>query len=172
MPKIMLIIVVFITFSYMGFIYGESFKKRLEDLKECYKGILLLNNQIVYNTTPLPEAFEIIAKKLRKPFQDILNSVSTNLFEGSNLNVYQAFEHSYNPHKENIFLKNEDIKVICDLLNSLGDSGIYGQEKIFKLTLENLKTNINEAEELSNKNRKLYRYVGICFGAMISIILI
>jgi stage III sporulation protein AB len=172
MIKLMLIIVVFIIVSYIGFIYGESFKKRLEDIKECYKAIMLLNNQIVYTSTPLPEAFEIIAPKLRSPYSDMLVSVATSLCEGNNDNVYQAFVYSYNQNRENIFLKNEDLKVIKDLLNSLGDISSYGQEKIFKLALENLKANIDEAKELSNKNTKLYRYVGICLGAMIAILLI
>ena len=172
MLKIMLLIVIFITCSYLGFIYGESYKKRLEDLKECYKAILLLHNQIVFNNTPLPEALSLIANKVVEPYCRMFSIISSDLYDGKKEDVYEAFKDSYHEHEENIFLNKEDIKVICDLINSLGDSGVYGQEKIFKLTLENLKTNIDEAEELSNKNRKLYRYLGICFGAMISIILI
>ena len=168
----MLIIVIFITCSYLGFIYGESYKKRLEDLKECYKGILLLHNQIMFNNTPLPEALSLIASKVSEPYHTILTLVSSDLYDGKKENVYEAFKDSYRKQEQNIFLNKEDIKVICDLINSLGDSGVYGQDKIFQLTLGNLKTNIEEAEELSNKNRKLYRYLGICFGAMISIILI
>jgi stage III sporulation protein AB len=168
----MLLIVIFITCSYLGFIYGESYKKRLEDLKECYKAILLLHNQIVFNNTPLPEALSLIANKVGEPYCSMFSIISSDLYDGKKEDVYEAFKDSYHEHEENIFLNKEDLKVICDLINSLGDSGVYGQEKIFKLTLGNLKTNIEEAEELSNKNRKLYRYLGICFGAMISIILI
>lgn len=172
MLKIMLLIVIFITCSYLGFIYGESYKKRLDDLKECYKAILLLHNQIVFNNTPLPEALSLISNKVVEPYSRMISTISSDLYDGKKEDVYEAFKDSYDEYEENIFLKKEDIKVICDLINSLGDSGVYGQEKIFKLTLENLKTNIEDAEELSNKNRKLYRYLGICFGAMISIILI
>jgi stage III sporulation protein AB len=126
----------------------------------------------MFNNTPLPEALYLIASKVSVPYHTILTLVSSDFYDGKKENVYESFKDSYHEQEQNIFLNKEDIKVICDLVNSLGDSGVYGQDKMFQLTLENLKTNIEEAEELSNKNRKLYRYLGICFGAMISIILI
>ena len=36
-------------------------------------------------------------------------------------------------------LNKEDLRVIKDFLKSLGESGVYGQDKLFNLTIENLK---------------------------------
>jgi stage III sporulation protein AB len=172
MLKVMLIIVIFTFCSTIGYIYGESFRKRFIHLKESYKGITLLQNQVIYNNTPLPEALEDVAKKMKAPIEYILNTVANRLSKGAEGDVYSNFIEVYREVENNLYFEKEDKSILEDFLKSLGDSGVYGQERIFKLALENLKGNIDEASELAKKNTKLYRYLGICFGAMISILLL
>lgn len=172
MVKIILIISIFSIFTFAGYIYGESFRKRLLNLNECYKGVLLLQNEVVFNTTPLPEALYEISKKSKEPFNKLISNVSDDLRNGEIGDVYIAFKENYEDVKEEVYLNKEDKDILGDFLKSLGYSGVYGQEKIFNLALENLKINIKEAGEESKKNTKLYRYLGMCFGAMISIFLL
>lgn len=172
MFKIILILVFFAGCSYLGYLYGESFKNRLEQLKECNKGIILLQNQVVFNNTPLPEAITLLSKKVSKPFEDILKKAADNLSKGKTLDVYSAFYEEFNKHSSELYLNEDDKRILGDFTRSLGESGVYGQEKIFNLAIENLKFNIDEASDIAKKNTKLYRYLGICLGAMISIWLI
>lgn len=172
MFKIILILVFFAGCSYLGYLYGESFKNRLEQLKECNKVIVLLQNQVVFSNTPLPEAITLLSKKVSKPFDNILKKAADNLRKGKTLDVHSAFYEEFNKHSSELYLNNDDKRILSDFTRSLGESGVYGQEKIFNLTIESLKFNIDEASELAKKNTKLYRYLGICLGAMISIWLI
>lgn len=172
MLKVILIIVIFTLCSTVGYIYGDSFRKRFQHLKESYKGITLLQNQVIYNNTPLPEALEDVANKMKAPMGDLLNTVANRLSKGVNGDVYSNFSEVYKKVERDFYFENEDKSILEDFLKSLGDSGVYGQEKIFRLTLENLRVNIDEASELAKKNTKLYRYLGICLGAMISIFLL
>lgn len=172
MLKVMLIIVIFTFCSTIGYIYGDSFRKRFIQLKESYKGITLLQNEIIYNNTPLPEALEDISRKMKSPMEYLLNTVANRLSTGAEGNVYSNFREVYKGVEKELYFEKEDKSIFEDFLKSLGESGIYGQEKIFKLALENLRGNIDEASELAKKNTKLYRYLGICFGAMISILLL
>lgn len=172
MFKIILIAVVFSIFSLLGYSYGQRFKKRLDFLRESYKGIMFLQNEVIFNHTPLPEAIDIISNKLIEPFRVLLARVSENLLSGNNFDVYSAFRDAYFNKEDELYLKKEDIKIIEDLTKALGESGAYGQEKIFKFSLENLKLNIEEAAQLSKSNSKLYRNLGVCIGAMISILLL
>lgn len=172
MLKIMLIIVIFTICSTVGYIYGDSFRKRFQHLKESHKGITLLQNQVIYNNTPLPEALEDVANKMKAPMGDLINSVANRLSKGVDGDVYSNFSEEYKKVEKDFYFEKEDKSILEDFLKSLGDSGIYGQEKIFRLTLENLRVNIDEASELAKKNTKLYRYLGICLGAMISIFLL
>ena len=172
MLKITLILILFSICSILGYMYGEKFRKRYVDLREAYKGLTLLQNEVIFNNTPLPEALDGVGGKINEPFKKLLIDVSTNLKEGLDSNVYAAFKDRYKDVEEESYLYKEDKKVLGDFLKSLGESGVYGQEKIFKLALENLKINIDEAFEISKKNTKLYRYLGMCLGAMISIFLL
>lgn len=172
MFKAILIVLLFILCSLVGYFYGERFRKRHDNLKEVYKNLIILQNEVVYNNTPLPEALGAIAMKAKEPIKDFMMEIAFTLAEGNEGNVHSAFDKSYDKHSEEFYLQNEDKSILDDFFKALGESGVYGQEKIFKLALENLKININEASELSKKNTKLYRYLGVCFGAMISIFLL
>jgi len=172
MLKVMLVIVIFTLCSTIGYIYGESFRKRYLHLKESYKGITLLQNEVVYNNTPLPEALLDVAKKMKAPMEYLLRAVANRLSEGVEGDVYSNFSLVYKEVEKDFYFEMEDKGILEDFLKSLGDSGIYGQEKIFRLALENLRVNIDESLELSKKNTKLYRYLGISLGAMISIFLL
>ena len=172
MVKYILIAGVFFTCTIIGYLFGEVYRKRPLDLKECYKGITLLQNQVLFNNTPLPEALDIISNKVKSPFKELLKEVSKELYDGENFSVYDCFKENYLEHKDEYYFKDEDIKLLSDFLISLGDSGIYGQDKVFKLTLEGLKDVIKDADILAKKNTKMYRYLGIWCGALISSILI
>ena len=108
MVKIILIISIFSMFTFAGYIYGESFRKRLLNLNECYKGVLLLQNEVVFNTTPLPEALYEISKKSKEPFNKLISNVSSDLENGEIGDVYIAFIRNYEDVKEEVYLNKED----------------------------------------------------------------
>lgn len=172
MLKVILIITIFASCSYAGFIYGDSFRKRYLDLKAAYKELTLLQNEVVFNNTPIPEALLLLGKKGDKPINLLLLSVSEKLLSNDSEGVYKAFKDIYKEKIDDFYYSDEDKGVLGDFVKSLGQSGVYGQEKIFTLALENLKINIDEALESSKRNSKLYKYLGMCFGAMISIFLL
>ena len=172
MFKIICLILIFCCFCYSGYILGERFRKRHENLKEILKNILLLQNEIVYNMTPLPEALFSIGEKSREPFNDLFKEVASLLSKGEGESVYYEFNQAYIKNKDKFYLNKEDERVISDFLKSLGELGVYGQEKMFNLVISNLNINIKDSEIIANKNIKLYRYLGICVGAMVIIFLL
>ncbi|VYU62552.1 stage III sporulation protein SpoAB [Clostridium tertium] len=172
MLKIIAVIIIFFCSSFIGYYYGETFKKRSKQLKEILKALLFLNNEVIYANTPLPEALSYISQKVEDPIKLTLNNVSSRLNNNEVESVYSAFENEYRNNRQQYFLKDEDKAIIKDFFKGLGETGVYGQDKIFNLTIENLKINCNIAEELSKKNSKMYRVIGMCVGAMISIFFI
>ena len=172
MLKVILIIVIFTLSVTIGYIYGDSFRKRVTHLKEINKSLILLQNEVVYMNAALPIAIEDIAIKANEPLADFLLKVSESLKEGSEGDVYSSFKKVYRDYEDEFYLEKEDKSILEDFVKSLGESGVYGQDKIFNLVLENLKLNIEEASENSKKNVKLYRSLGLCVGAMISIFIL
>lgn len=172
MLKVINVILVFILCSAFGYIYGESFKRRYNQLQESMRALILLQNGIIFNTVPLPESFREISLKCEEPIKGLLIKVSDDLDEGIEGDLYSIFKKNYKEISTSFYLEKEDKSIFQDFLKSLGESGVYGQDKIFKLTLENLKVNIDDAYDKAKKNTKLYRYIGICIGAMLSIFLL
>lgn len=172
MLKLIFIICIFSISIYVGFAYGETFRRRQEELKEILKGLTILQNDVVYGAVPLPEALEKLSSKLRQPSSILVKAVAQRLIKGDVESVYHGVIKEFNQIENKFYLYEEDKKVMGDFFRSLGESGVYGQEKIFSLAIEGIKINLKEADEYAKKNIKLYRYLGICFGAMISIFLI
>lgn len=158
--------------SGIGFNYGEKFKKRTKQLNELQRCIHQLQNEIVYTHSPLPEAILDISQKSISPIKNIFEQVSSLLFLNEVDTVYEAFKNVIEKQKDNLSLKKEDTTVILDLAKTLGESDIGGQQRMFSLTLENLKKQIKSSESLMNKNVKMYRYLGFSLGAMLVIILV
>lgn len=169
MLKLTFIISIFIISTYVGFAYGDTFRRRQEELKEILKGLTILENDIVYGVTPLPEALEKLSHKLNEPSKLFVKAIADRLIKGDVESVYEGVIKEFIILKDKFYLYEEDKKIMSDFFRSLGESGVYGQEKIFSLAIEGIKLNLKEADEFAKKNIKLYRYLGICFGAMISI---
>ena len=172
MFKVISLIFIFASISYSGFIYGESFKKREQILKECIKTLIMLKNEIVYLCCPIEEAFDKVSKKCEKPLKNVLSNVREKLKEGCAESIFDAVKEEYEIEKKDMYLEKNDVSVLSDFFKCLGESTLYGQKALFDLTEEELRMSINEAHESAKKNVKLYRYLGVCVGLMIVIFLI
>lgn len=172
MLKLIIAISIFIISAYMGFAYGETFKRRRDELKEILKALTILENDIVYGTTPLPEALKNLSNKVCKPLSNFIEAITNRLIKGDVESVYEGAAEEFALIENEFYLYDEDKKIMADFFRSLGELGVYGQEKMFSLAIEGIKMNLKDADESAKKNVKLYRYLGVCFGAMIIIFLI
>lgn len=172
MFRIIGFLLILIATTLAGFVYGETFKKRSVELKELERALLQLENEIVYTHTTLPEAFYKVASKSKEVFKNFFSDISKLLNDNKVESVYEAFLKAIDDNRDNLNLIEEDKGIILDFAKSLGESDIEGQRNIFSLAIHNIKRNIDVAEERSKKNTKMYRYLGLCTGAMIIILLI
>jgi stage III sporulation protein AB len=170
--KLIFAISIVIISTYIGFAYGDTFRKRRDELKEILKALIILENDIVYGTTPLPEALENLSYKVCEPVTKFVKAITGRLTKGDVESVYGGALEEFLLLENEFYLSDEDKKIIADFFKSLGESGVYGQEKIFSLAIQGIKMNLKDADESAKKNTKLYRYLGVCFGAMIMIFII
>ena len=172
MLKFILISIMFLICTFIGFYLGEKYRQRTLNLKEMQKALMILNSEILYANTPLPEALLDISKKVSDPISKILAKTSKNLELGEVLSVNDAFDDAFNTYKEEVALTKDDYKLISDFFKSIGECGIVGQERIFKLALEGLNINYLEANSEAKTNIKIYRALGASIGAMMGIFFI
>ncbi len=155
-----------------GFLYADSFKKRVDQLNEMQRCLYQLQNEILFTYTPLTEAFFNVSNKSKGPIKNVFENASDLLISNKADSVYDAISHSLESSKEELNLKKEDADILLDLSKSLGESDVSGQKSVFNLTIENIKKQINIAEDSMRKNIKLYRYLGFTIGAMLVIMVV
>lgn len=155
-----------------GYLMSNTYKKRFQELSEILRCIHILQNEINYTYTPLPEAFINISIKCKQPYDKFFGCIGEYLYSHEVYSVYEAFSKSFEKNKSNLNVKIEDIDIILDLAKTLGQSDVEGQKKIFSLTVDSLKKQIAAADSLMIKNMKMYRYLGFSMGAAIVIMLI
>jgi stage III sporulation protein AB len=158
--------------SVAGYVYGESYKKRVQQLNELERAINQLQSEIEYTYTPLPDALKNVSLKSRGPLGDIFKHAAHLLHSNEVETVFEAFSRCFKNVGTSLNLNKEDINIILDLSKTLGESDIDGHKKIFSLAVNNLRKRIKEAEILMGKNVKMYRYLGFSVGAMIVIVLL
>ncbi|MBU3106606.1 stage III sporulation protein AB [Clostridium gasigenes] len=171
MLKMISIGIIFCASTYIGFYHGEKFKGRYRDLNDILNSLLILNNEVIYGNTPVPQALHYVSEKTSCHLRNLLLRVSEKLINGESKTVYHAFKDEYRKMKEDFFIIEEDEKILSDFTRELGESGVFGQDKIFNLTIENIKLNCKKSETIANKNTKMYRSLGICVGAMLAVFL-
>lgn len=172
MLKLIFAICIFLISTYIGFSYGDTFRKRRNQLKEILQALAILENDIIYGTTPLPEALLNLSHKVSNPIGNYIEAIANRLIKGDVESVCEGALEEFIKFKSEFDLYDEDKKIMEDFLKSLGESGVYGQEKIFTLAIEGIKINLADADEIAKKNVKLYRYLGVCLGMMIIIFII
>lgn len=172
MIKVLACVMVVAATTLMGFLWGESLKKRRDQLLELQRCLYQLQNEIIYTHTPLPEAFYSVHTKADNPVGKIFENISQLLYQGDIQNVFEAIKKSLEENKKELYFDEDDISLILSFSRNLGESDMDGEKKIFSITLENLKSNINSASVKMDKNLKMYRALGFTAGTMIAILFV
>ncbi|WDC83785.1 hypothetical protein PL321_14865 [Caloramator sp. mosi_1] len=77
-----------------------------------------------------------------------------------------------NECKHNLYFEKEDLEILNTFIQGLGNSDFEGHKKNFNIVLKKLEGIEKEAEDIREKNEKLYRYLGVLGGLLIVIILV
>ncbi len=172
MLKYLGIVVLFIICTFLGYYFGEKYRDRSYQLKEIQKAMILLNTEVVFSNTAIPQALIKISNAIANPFSQVFKTTAKLLEDGIASNVSEAFRGSYKDGSDYIRLKASDYRVLDDFFKVLGESGVVGQEKIFKLTMDSLALNTTEAEKEATINVRMYRTLGICLGLVFAVFFI
>ncbi|HHV26227.1 MAG TPA: stage III sporulation protein AB [Tissierellia bacterium] len=158
--------------SLIGYIYGKSYKERLENLIYLENCIKILETEIMYGANPLPEALKNVYKKGNKKVSFIFDRISQALKEHKSGEVLECFLMVSDTMKKNLNFKKEDVEVFTNLGRTIGSSNRKDQEKSFKLILAQIKALQKEARLEKEKNEKMFKNLGFLSGLAIVIILL
>lgn len=171
MLKLIGSILVIVSTSLAGFYYSKTFINRLRQVREFQYALTMLESEIIYSSSPLTEALEYVSERTKPPLKEFFKTFSDKLKNKEVEGIVEGFNLALEENKENLKLKKDEIDSISSFLKSLESSDIDGQKTSFNITLKKFEDFEKRAKEIMEKNEKLYKYLGVCGGLLIVIIL-
>jgi stage III sporulation protein AB len=145
-------------------------RRRPLELRAFLVALSLLDTEIVWGATPLPEAFGIVKDRSDYPWQELFFELQARLQKGEPASC--AWKETITKQNANFCLKKEDWQVIQDLGKGLGRSDRSEQHKQIELIQGQLSGLKEQAEIWSNKQAKMWSYLGFLCGIAIVLFLI
>lgn len=172
MLKLIGSILVIASTSLAGFYYSKTFLERLKQIREMQYALTMLESEIIYSSSPLTEALNYIAKRSSSPLKEFFSKFSEKLKNKEVEGILEGFRLTLNEFKTELKFQKDEIDSISSFLKSLESSDLEGQKKSFNITIKKLNDFEKRAHEIMIKNEKLYKYLGVCSGLLVVIILI
>lgn len=172
MIKLFATVFVLMGCGYLGILFALSYKKRVSQLVEFEQILKLLEFDIDFLTVPLAESFEKISKNCSGAVRDMVVYIKERLTADRCIDMQKLWERGFLRFADEIFLTEEDKKILLDFSKSLGCGDRECEKNNIKITLKRLKIAEEEAREIAKTNVKMYRGLGFLAGFFIVIILI
>ena len=156
----------------IGYVYSLVYEERVNQLRELQYALNLLESEIVYSSTPICEALQTASGNSVTAIGVMLKKMGELLSQRKVGSIFEAYTQVIKELKNLLYLEKEEKDTIGSFVHSLGSADIEGQKKNFNLTMKKLEGFEKKAEDARNKNSKLYRYVGLCGGVLVVLVLI
>jgi stage III sporulation protein AB len=164
-------IMVITSCSMIGFIMAGSYCQRPRVLRNLETALSMLETEINYGHSPLPEALENISNKCEKEVSGLFLNTSKNMKLKEGITADEAWEKALKEFSISSSLSNSDMEILISFGRYLGSTDIEDQIKNIKLVLANLKWQGEIALEEKQKNEKLWKYLGVLSGLMVFLLL-
>lgn len=163
-------IMVVISSSIIGFIIANSYHERPVILKKLQIALSMLETEMSYGHTPLPQALENVGGKCGTKISKLFFITRHNLIS-KKYTASEAWEEALDEICEECNLLDVDLSILTTFGKYLGSTNREDQIKNIKLTISNLRQQEAVALEEKQQNEKLWRYLGVLSGIMIFLLL-
>lgn len=110
MIKIVGVVVVIGTLSLLGLTVARGYGLRVRQLEDLQSAFALLETEIVYGLTPLPEAFMRVSQRMTEPTAGLLGQAAAGLWAAQP--VQSAWNQAVAQLAEVSALKREDLEIL------------------------------------------------------------
>lgn len=172
MLKLIGSILVIASTSLAGFYYARVFSEKLRQIRELQYSLTMLESEIIYSASPLIQAMEYVSERSRPPIKEFFKAFSEKLYKKDVNGILEGFQITLKEFNGILKLEKDEIDILGSFLKSLESSDIEGQKTNFNITMKKLEEFEKRANEVMIKNEKLYKYLGVCSGLLVVIILV
>ena len=171
MLKVLGSILIVLTCGFLGLERARGFSARIEQLRQLNAGLKMLETEIVYGATPLPQALNRVGKQLSGPVAVFFQAVARQLRENAARGAMAAWEKGLAELDQTGGLRAGDREILRSLGPMLGNSGAADQVKNLELTRQLLEQQSLAALEENNRQGRMWRTLGFLMGITLVLLL-
>jgi len=165
-------VLVLLVSSWIGFQLAARCSGRPQQIRQIVSCLGSLKSYITYAYLPLHEALIQCTHGTYGPVADFFQRTATMLEQNSGLAPEQAFNTVLAEMQGQLMLKQPELEIISILGANLGIMNRQEQGNYLAMMIEQLEKFEGEAVRLRDLNTKMYRYLGICGGLALVILLV
>lgn len=158
--------------SYVGWQVAARYARRPRELRSLSTALAVLQTEIEYGATPLPEALRAAALTAGPAIGAIFTETARRLEEGGGITAGEAMRDAVAAVAVNTALRETDQEVLYSLASVLGSSGRLDQVRHLRLALERLTGEEARAIEERTRYERVAKYAGVLSGAALVLILL
>lgn len=155
----------------VGFYYAALEGFRVNDLHEFKKALMILSSEIEHLRTPLPMASSNIAKRTKGVVSTLFTEFALMLGSESNDTAYQLWTSALQEQKKKSYLAAEDWDVIEGFGKTLGYLDKQMQQSAITVTVDYINEKTTSLQTQSEKNKRMFRSLGVIAGLLLVVVL-
>ena len=166
------VIIVIFTGICLGFSRAGKEQKKLEQGISLKRMLYLLQGEIRYGFTPLPEAIAEIAQKTTEDIQPFLMEVAAQLESYSEESFASVWKKALDEQLRPQIIEEKFLDPVLSMGETIGYLDKEMHEKTINFAIEQVEDEISQMKDQVIKNCKMYRSLGLSFSLLIVIIFI
>ena len=170
-PSIVGAVAVIASCAALGFYLAAQEGFRVKDLQEFKKALLILASEIEHMRAPLPAACANIAKRTSHVVSDMFAKFSKLLEASEGETAYQLWVQAIEGQKIHSHLADEDWDIIEGFGKTLGYLDKNMQQSAIAYAIEYIDDKTTGLLAQSEKNRRMYRSLGVIGGLLLAVVL-
>lgn len=155
----------------LGLLVVSNLVARPRQLRDFQSALQMLETEIQYAASPLPEAMDRVGRAVGAPVGMVLERAASYLTTGGGLVAADGWELALREARGTAALTREDIDILLAFGAFLGRSDREDQVKHLRLARERLHRQELKAEEDRMRNERLWRYLGF-LGALALVVVL
>ncbi|MCX8129018.1 MAG: stage III sporulation protein SpoIIIAB [Clostridia bacterium] len=165
-------LIIILASSFLGYSFSRDCSKRPQELRALQTMLKMFENEIIFLSNILSDAFEKISRSNKSQAADFFRNTVEILKNEKSLNASDAWEKAVKNSIGKTSLNREDEEILVSFGRMLGSSDVEGQIKNIEMTVNQLKLQEYKAEEAKKKYETLYKTLGVLGGLTIVIVLV
>ena len=172
MLKIIGTVLVVFSCAALGYNKSMEISRRLFQLREIEKTVLLLMGEITYRREALPEAMLRVSDKVREPLCSFLKETAETAGQYQGERFSDIFQENAGKYLKENALTKKDLEEFIQLGEYLGYLDTDMQKNTSQWYLQQLKVEIDTITGEMPAKKKLYQSLGILSGIFLAILLL